>query len=95
MKACDEHSSRTVFEIAHGQRQKMLECTSTERGVDAIAGGQYKVLPYPAHCRIEDDENGERKSDDDRRIDGLMNDHFVDDDLRAQGCGECHHLNHE
>ena len=56
---------------------------------------QYKASPHSAHCRIEDDENGERKSDDDQRIDGLMNDHFVDDDLRAQGCGECHHLNHE
>jgi len=84
-----------VLEVTRRQAEQVLEHLQAQHGIDAVAGVQDQVLAHPGHRRTEHHEHGQPDADDDQGIEGVMDDHLVDDHLREQGRGQRHELDGE
>jgi hypothetical protein len=92
---CTRATTVPVLEVAHRQREQVLEHAGAEHGVHPIAGMQHEILPHPAHRRAERHDRGEGNADDDERVGRLVDDDLVDHHLGEERDGEGQHLDRE
>ena len=76
------HPSR--LEIGQGERQDMAEQLRPQGDIDPVCRMRKEIGPQPTQDRIEQRHGNHADRQDIERGEPLVNEHFVDDDLREQ-----------